>query len=94
MGACCSGEIQSTDQINLSLRTDAKRLVATSEHKEAKYDTSSAFEPSSPLTKIKLAVHPNEMTLGTWNCGWSCEGAGLYASGCESGLNEFYKSWG
>ncbi len=34
------------------------------------------------------------MTLGTWNCGWSCEGAGLYPGGCESGLNEYYKSWG
>lgn len=34
------------------------------------------------------------MTLGTWNAGWSCEGAGLFVSGCESGLNEYFKSWG
>lgn len=46
------------------------------------------------MKKIKIAAHPNEMTLGTWNCGWSCEGAGLYKGGCLSGLNDYYKSGG
>ena len=38
-------------------------------------------------------MHHNELTLAIWNNGWTCEGAGLYPGGCDSGFSEFYKTW-
>jgi hypothetical protein len=60
---------------------------------EPEYDVNAPLVPVEPRQVRKFAVHHNEMVLATWNCGWSCEGAGLFQGGCASGYNQYYQTW-
>ena len=71
MGAiqCCSSkDMQSTGMMLNQVKI--KRSIVKNAWDD--YDVYSDFKPVYPPQKITIAVHPNELTLGTWDCGWGC----------------------
>ena len=59
-------------------------------NEEPNYNCNAPVIPVVPETKVRLPVFHKELILGIWNCGWSCEGAGLFIDGCASNFNEYY----